>query len=173
MLQLTFRDNYVFIPKAAYGSRDAGMPAVQLSVHLCENNVYETDLVGADQAGNGRYFEALFDESNVGVPPKFGVLVRNERFVSAGDGTAFRPGDHTLHDNTFPYSHSLTGHGSIELGLAEKRVFFSAKMPAVGSFERGDIVFNVAPATGQSMGWVCVAATDIGKPAIFAPMPNL
>jgi hypothetical protein len=108
MLQLTFRDNYVFIPKAAYHNQrvvdDAGrmvykeMPAVGMHVQLAENNVYDTDLDAP-----GAYFEVLYG-SDPATPAKFRVVARNERFLSPGDGKGFRPGDDTLHDNTLPFS---------------------------------------------------------------------
>jgi hypothetical protein len=98
MLQLIFRDNYVFIPSAAYHGQGGGMSAVGMHAHLAENNVYATDL-GAD----GAFFQVLY---GTGTPPAFGVLVRNERFLSGGAGQGFRPGDNTNHDNTYPYYQS-------------------------------------------------------------------
>jgi hypothetical protein len=51
------------------------------------------------------YFEVLYGTS--GKLPKYGVLVRNERFISAGDGKGIRPAEDTLHDNTLPYNHGV------------------------------------------------------------------
>lgn len=164
VLQLTFRDNYVFIPKEAFHGRGEGMVAVGITAHLAENNVYETDLASALPLSPPSPWEASSEvkkiayepgdvviESDVhylcrvdhtptnfstdlaagywapveyiegasfqtfyrsGTPPRFGVLVRNERFLSAGDGTAFRPADNSKHDNTLPFSQGVSAVGT-------------------------------------------------------------
>jgi hypothetical protein len=42
--------------------------------------------------------------------------------------------------------------------------------PTSGTWARGDIVWNVNPSAGGTMGWMCVAA---GTPGTWRPMPNL
>jgi hypothetical protein len=67
MLQLTFRDNYVFIPKEAYHGKGDIMTAVTMSVQLAENNVYDTDLAIA-----GAFFSTnppLGEAAKVRSPP--------------------------------------------------------------------------------------------------------
>jgi hypothetical protein len=39
--------------------------------------------------------------------------------------------------------------------------------PATGSFERGSIIFNAAPAQGSPLGWVCVAGGSPGRWHVF------
>lgn len=173
-LQLTFRDNYVFIPKAAHHRSPSWMNAVGMHVQLAENNVYDTDL-----EGNGDFFQIIYDPSQVGKPPKFGVLVRNERFLSPGDGTSFRPGDNTPHNNMLPYSQGVQSVGTeLPYGQAP-RVFFVTAVPSVSvfTFQQGDLLFKSDASAGNTMGWVCTKGGKVGvdevNPAVFAPMPNL
>lgn len=230
MLQLTFRDNYVFIPKEAFHGRGEGMVAVAMRAHLAENNVYETNLAAAPsseplpawepsigtkiiiyepgdvviESGNhylcrvdhtattttfsddllagfwalaeyipGAFFQTQYQ---LGTPPRFGVLVRNERFLSAGDGTAFRPADNSKHDNTLPFSQGVQSIGT-ELPLGRtQRMFFAMDVPATGVFQQGDLIFKSDASTKNPMGWVCTkggTANALVDPAMFAPMPNL
>ena len=232
MLQLTFRDNYVFIPKEAYHGKGEGMVAVDMSAHLAENNVYETDLASAAPsepppawkpssdveriiyepgdvviesglhylcridhestifsadllAGfwipveyiTGAFFQTLYGQS--GTPPRFGVLVRNERFLSAGDGTAFRPAENTRHDNTYPYSQGVDALGGELKGdilkLGEQRVFFARNQPSSGVFQQGDLIFKSDAIPDEPMGWVCTTAGTAGSGgvAMFKTMPKL
>jgi len=50
--------------------------------------------------------------------------------------------------------------------LAEGRLagrhFTAASIPTVGSFARGDIIWNSAPISGGTVGWICVAAGSPG-----------
>lgn len=176
MLQLTFRDNYVFIPKEAFSYRGKGNPmtVVGMHAHLAENNVYETDFKGVDVKDGENYFLVQYGLS--GTLPKYGVLVRNERFISAGDGKGIRPSDNTLHDNTFPYSQGVQSVGTELPPGRTQRVFFATDEPSSGVFQQGDLIFKSDASTGKPMGWVCTTggtARDPVNPAVFAPMPNL
>jgi len=102
-LQITFRDNLVFLPQQAhyrYANPATGpdyLTAVRLCVQLAENNVYVTDLDVADA-----YFQVYYS-SDVAEPPKYPVAARNERFIAPGDGKGIRPADNTAHDNRLPF----------------------------------------------------------------------
>lgn len=168
MLLLTFRDNYVFIPQVAYHGQGGGMSAITMHVHLAENNVYDTDLPG--EVG---FFDVFYGS---GVSPKFGVLVRNERFLSAGDGSGFRPADNSTHVNIFPYSQGVNAVGG-ELNLGEpagsQRVLFAPGKPTSGVFQQGDLIFNSRAAAGQPMGWICTIAGDLGGTGLLSDLPNV
>ena len=168
MLQLTFRDNYMYIPKEAYHGKGDGMAAVSMTVHLAENNVYETNLATA-----GAFFHTFYQS---GKPPRFGVLVRNERFLSEGDHSCFRPGDNSVHDNTFPYSQGVNAVGT-ELNLGEpagsQRVLFAPTKPTSGFFRQGDLVFNSHALPGQPMGWICTIEGNIASTGVLSDMPSV
>jgi len=97
--QITFRDNAVFIPRAAHHRAavppvgDNHMSAVGVHVQLAADNVYETDLDVPDA-----FFQTQYG-AVPGTPARFAVVARNERFLAPGDGRGFRPGDDTNHDN--------------------------------------------------------------------------
>lgn len=224
MLQLIFRDNYVFIPKEAHhGAVTPQMVAVSANVHLAENNVYETDLAGfsrpelvamdrdwvieiairldipvavevpgqselepvpteeliesilAIQGGPGS-FGVFYEPAPPRHPPRFAVLVRNERFVSP-DNRSIGPADQSDHDNTFPYSRGLSAiGGALTLGGAN-RVILDDREPSQagdGTFRPGDLVFSTsAQSPGTPIGWVCTVGGTAGVDAVFSKMPDV
>ena len=103
MLMLTVRDNYIFIPRAAYGGIGQKV-VVDMHAQLVENNVYETDM-----SGGGNFFAVLYGPLGSGVgSTRYSGRVRYERFISP-DGTGFRPGDNSNHDNRAPYADGSDG----------------------------------------------------------------
>lgn len=57
------------------------------------------------------------------------------------------------------------------IAVQEARGFkWTTGVPIVGTWLRGDIVYNLNAAIGQPMGWMCVEA---GEPGVWAKMPNL
>ena len=105
--------------------------------------------------------------------------MRNERFLSAGDGTAFRPAENTRHDNTYPYSQGVDALGGELKGdilkLGEQRVFFARNQPSSGVFQQGDLIFKSDAIPDEPMGWVCTTAGTAGSGgvAMFKTMPKL
>jgi len=184
IVQIVFRDNYVFIPRQAHDRNADHMFVTDVAVHLAENNVYETDLAESD-----RYFAVSYGESVSARPPdpgeqlptmasggasptmRSGILVRNERFVSPGAGNGFRPGDNASvgnFDRAFPYAQSTKASGLV---MGEQRMFFAAQRPTRGSFQQGDIVINSSVAKNQPIGWICTVGGRIGADAVVFPVP--
>lgn len=52
----------------------------------------------------------------------------------------------------------------------EPKVRHAAKPPTTGTSNRGDLVWNVEPARGVPIGWVCVAS---GSPGVWTPLASL
>lgn len=61
----------------------------------------------------------------------------------------------------------VTNHTGIIRG---KQMGNSAAAPTTGTFFKGDIVWNSAPASGVPMGWVCTVA---GTPGTWNALPNI
>lgn len=59
-------------------------------------------------------------------------------------------------------------YGSLE--LSEKTMLQLTAAPTTGTWKVGDKVFNSAPATGESFGWVCTVA---GSPGTWVPVEVL
>lgn len=60
--------------------------------------------------------------------------------------------------------------GTMALIMGGRTVNWAAAIPTTGTYARGSILFNSAPAASGTMGWMCVTA---GTPGTWKAMPNL
>jgi len=100
-VNITFRDNYVYIPSTAYQSPGSGQHIITtLAVNLAENNIWETDL---DSTGD---FFAVYYQPLSGAAPKYNGIVRNERFFAPGfvvTTRGFRPADDSTWNTDYAF----------------------------------------------------------------------
>ena len=102
-VQITFRDNYIFIPAAAFDP--ANSPGEQtisngMTANLCENNVWETDLDSTTD-----YFQVYYQPLS-GASPRYNGVVRNERFFAPGADPktrGIRPADDTTWNTDYAF----------------------------------------------------------------------
>jgi hypothetical protein len=160
----------VYIPQEAYAGCGIVWPqachVISLLEYakLCENNVYETNMIPttcSSDGSNDRHF----------------VLVRNEVFTS---GTAFRHNiyseGHDVRRTSIPYSEGLTSIGDrIVLRQHDdsnnnRKMAFGTSAPLLMSefWNTGDIRYNAFPKPGDPkldyVGWVCTNAGWAVKP---------
>lgn len=82
-----------------------------------------------------------------------------------GTNTAFTGGRSTPQPGVVNIPKMYVGAGS-----NARNVDYGSAAPASGYHAAGDIVYNIAPTAGGSMGWMCVSA---GDPGTWKAMPNL
>ncbi|MGB8199213.1 MAG: hypothetical protein WCF33_05890 [Pseudonocardiaceae bacterium] len=142
----TFKNNYVFFPRAMYaGSGTYDVIGIVQQVRFARDNVYETDM----NPNASQHFAMDYTGAET---------VQGESYLSAGTNTGFRPEVNAVWDNTFPYSN---GYGSIGssivthnlAGASNNRIVMVQSMPTSDSWNKGDIALLVNPAKGRKIGW--------------------
>jgi hypothetical protein len=146
-----------FVGLSAYRGSSAMTPVGTSDGNIFINNNFG-DFVGAvswsiDNTSNAEDISALF-----GLPA-------NETGTYYYKVATFIPGLWTLADASamLPF---LGNNNGLESGNAQH---YGTSFPTVGTFRRGDVVWNSAAASGQPAGWMCID----GSANTWAAMANL
>ena len=127
--------------------------------------------LGAPGMSNDNLMEILKRIAHVAAAPVEVVIYENRKFTAYTD---LRPGririrgvgNPTLEDTASGRAHSLLGVENATYGQAfgpPVQLATSPAPPSAGYWQKGSVVWNSAPESGQSVGWVCVEAGPPGN----------
>lgn len=99
------------------------------------------------------------------------AIVKNNVFKRLTGSYDVMENDATSDNTTFIYSNNdVVGVVGSTVWNNARNIFRMTYYPSTGTWQRGDIVINPAPATGNAIGWVCTAA---GTPGTWAALQSL
>jgi hypothetical protein len=98
------------------------------------------------------------------IPQSAGQLAIGVRTAATGSSTELFLDDASFGFGTVGTT-NLGKFASIELGVAGGNTLtYAVAAPNQGAWKKGDLIFNSSPATGASVGWVCITA---GTPGVW------
>lgn len=150
-----FQSNYVYVPGAAYSPGSTTRKILYArELDLVSGNIYDTDLSTASRQFTVDYTSSATVVDEIYKNPTY--------FWAFNDVGAPATALYGRGQSTAGMQLNIYDFGGTAGGNYVSRIFSSSTIPSSGTWQRGDVVLNSQPTSGNFIGWVCTASGTPG-----------